>query len=369
MQRLHQVFSSYTIWNEIPSMNSSAAALGSFHEASLVMDEHGQAKRVRTSDGPEESPPQESPPQISTPQVQAFFVSTSSSVTSDSEDVCGPHQDCCGGSVVNGAHTPCAKRLGKGGSQHARGQVCLSLHKFFQCASCNNVAHAGCFVRNVKGSNVLSSAVPFQCYTCSSKKEQQQISVQSGAEGTSTAAAPAVQASEPTRTFASEIELRKHFRTCNWRVRGSTDSRIYYHCQLEKCNVTFKAKKCSDDTWVISKMPTSHSCGASEIPQVRTSLVTFKHHLSESVCQQIERLGASNAFTSKQIQKHMLSDQNVLVDTKLIHNIVYRVRQHLFGHKGDMIHLLEQQKVAFMCLCTQAVRSFISAHACRGVAV
>ena len=175
---------------------------------------------------------------------------------------------------------------------------------------------------------------------------------------TQSAAAPAPAPEEKvvelgSRSFTSEGELRKHFKTCNWRVRASTDTRIYYECKLELCNVTFNANKISDadgETWSISKMPTCHSCGStSKTTKVETSLVTLKDNLSVAICEEIERLGSSGAFTSKQIQTHLLQAKPpVLVDTRLIHNIAYRFRQKLFGHKGDLINLLEQQKVALI---------------------
>jgi hypothetical protein len=80
-------------------------------------------------------------------------------------------------------------------------------------------------------------------------------------------------------------------------------------------------------------------------------MVTMKDNLSEAAVKEIERLGITKSFRSKQIQHHLLHQDNgkgVLVDTKLIHNIVYRVRQKLFGHQADMIYLLDQQKVPFM---------------------
>jgi hypothetical protein len=122
------------------------------------------------------------------------------------------------------------------------------------------------------------------------------------------------------------------------------------------CAVKFKAKKADDDTWTISNAPKCHSCSAPELPQL-TSLVTLKDNLSEALIQEVERLGVTRSFRSKQIQHHVFQQERVLIDTKLIHNIVYRVRQKLFGHQADMIYLLEQQKVAVMCLCTQQLRT------------
>jgi hypothetical protein len=157
------------------------------------------------------------------------------------------------------------------------------------------------------------------------------------------------QTSENKRIFMSEIELRKYCKERYWKCRNSAQTRIYYRCKGSKkggCNVNFAAKKDpdADDIWFVENMPTSHSC-SSATPQVLTSLVTLKDHLSEALVKEIERLGVHKSFRSKQIQHHLLHQENVLVDTKLIHNIVYRVRQKLFGHQGDMIYLLEQQKV------------------------
>ena len=124
------------------------------------------------------------------------------------------------------------------------------------------------------------------------------------------------------RIFMSESELRKHFKTCNWHVWNSTETRLYYRCKGQTCNVKFKAKKNSDATWVVSNMPTCHSCSAPATPQALTSLVTVKDHLSEALVKEIERLGVTKSFRSKQIQNHLLSQDRLLVDTKLIHNIV-----------------------------------------------
>jgi hypothetical protein len=149
------------------------------------------------------------------------------SCSDSDDDLCGPHQDCCGGTLLHGAYNPCVKRLGKGGFQHSRGQVCLSQHKFFQCATCKNVAHSGCWVRTAKGSFMLPSALtPFHCYTCACKKDEEQstslptackkdheesTSLPTGAQGT---AKPCVSEGTTTKesTFLSESDLRKHFK-------------------------------------------------------------------------------------------------------------------------------------------------------------
>jgi hypothetical protein len=331
-----------------------------------------------------------SPPtrDISNDELKGFFGPSSSD---SADDLCGPHQHCCGGAVCNGAYTSCVKRLGKGGLQHQRGQVCRSTQIFFQCATCHNVAHSGCWVRTAKGSFVLPSALmPFNCYTCDCKKDQllpsvacekTKESVQSSANpcishihpSESTAEPCIAQTSENKRIFMSEAELRKYCKERYWKCWNSAQTRIYYQCKGRKkgkggCDVNYKAKKCpdTDDTWFVENMPTCHSC-SSATPQVLTSLVTLKDHLSEALVKEIERLGVSKSFRSKQIQHHLLHEEKLLVDTKLIHNIVYRVRQKLFGHQGDMIHLLEQQKVAScqgIVALTICVHKHIPIHEC-----
>ena len=377
MQSLHQVYSFYSSWKEIPLIASAAAALEKFHEVALVMSaSHASASASGASD--------DSPPHISDAQFKQYFASDAAAPESSesSDDRCGPHQECCGGAVCNGSYTSCVRRLGKGGLQHQRGQVCLSMHKHFQCATCHQVAHSGCWVRTAKGSFMLPSAfTSFHCFTCASKqpvvavmstnnsKQNQQTvaadmstsssthTAQPSADMSTNSSTPTVQETERT-FFMSEEDTRKHFKARNWRCYNSTASRIYYCCRSKKCDVKFTAIKnprSDDDTWWISKMPTCHSCSDSAKPTVATSLVTLKDHLSETLVKEIESLGVTKSFRSKQIQHHLLSSQQVLVDTKLIHNIVYRVRQKLFGPQGDMIYLLEQQQVAFMCLCTQAL--------------
>lgn len=282
--------------------------------------------------------------------------------------LCGPHDKCCGGGVRDGVYTPCAKRLGKPGCQHKRGEVCRSKHTFFKCATCQSVVHSGCWVQTAKGLFVLpSTSVPFHCFVCDLikglpfdpatvlAKENPKDSVIShdGHVGQASAVEDTAlgkpQTSENKRVFMSESELRKYCKERDWYCWNSTQTRIYYRCKCWKkagCDVKFKAKKCTeDDTWFIDDMPTSHSCSSAP-PQALTSLVTLKDNLSAELVKEIERLGVSKSFRSRQIQNHLLHEQQVLVDTKLIHNIVYRVRQKLFGHQGDMIYLLEQQKVA-----------------------
>ena len=305
-----------------------------------------------------------SPPKLDS-STEAQVVHGTCSTSSDlDEDLCGPHEDCCGGSYINGVFNTCVKRLGKrGGFQHARGQVCLSQHKYIQCATCQNVAHVGCWVPTGKGLYMLpSSGMTFHCNTCARKDQQPSTLLQSPsvAQGTTKDQSSVSQRTtkESTlRTFCSEFELSKHFKACNWGVSHSTNARIYYHCLGGTCAVKFKAKKLPDDSWTISNAPTCHSCSAPALPNL-TSLVTLKDNLSEALIQEVERLGVTRSFRSKQIQHHVLQQERVLIDTKLIHNIVYRVRRKLFGEHADMIYLLEQQKVrvqCFICLCTQAL--------------
>ena len=357
-------------WNDVPSVPAAAMSTPSTSPHS---------GNLSPSDVLVSSPEQIAPAPAALTQDPAVL--DAAGLSSD-DDICGPHEDCCGGSLTLCAYNPCVKRLGKGGFQHSRGQVCLSQHKFFQCATCKNVAHSGCWVRTAKGSFMLPSALtPFHCYTCSCKKDEERstslptackkdeeqstslptackkdheesTSLPTGAQGT---AKPCVsEGTTKESTFLSESDLRKHFKARNWKVHNSKATRIYYRCMANTCAVNFTAKKGTDDTWVISNAPTCHSCSA-PAPPVLTSLVTLKDMLSDELIQQIESLGVTKSFRSKQIQHHLLQQEKVLVDTKLIHNIVYRVRQKLFGHQADMIYLLEQQKVAFMCLCTQAL--------------
>jgi hypothetical protein len=112
----------------------------------------------------------------------------SSDDSSDSDDLCGPHAKCEGGKVRHGVYYPCNKRLGNPRVfQHLRAQVCFSQHRFFKCATCENVVHSGCWVRTAKdGSFVLPSALtPFHCHDCACKKHQEQcMSLTSVAQAT-----------------------------------------------------------------------------------------------------------------------------------------------------------------------------------------
>jgi hypothetical protein len=162
---------------------------------------------------------------------------------------------------------------------------------------------------------------------------------------------PSEQNSKSKRIFMSETELNKHCKDNFWIRYNSAGKRAYYRCKdidpetgQGGCKMKFKAKEGSDGQWFVEDMPTCHSCCASV--KGLTSLLTLKDHLSEELIKEIEHLGISRAFRSKQIQAHLLQTQTKLVDTKLIHNLVYRVRQKFFGHEADMVYLLEQQKVA-----------------------
>ena len=153
------------------------------------------------------------------------------------------------------------------------------------------------------------------------------------------------------RMMMSDYDLRKHFKALNWGVRTSTPKKIEFHCYVHTCNVKFKANKVlgADDAWLVSKMPSEHACGAAKPSfAFTTALITLKCNLTEAVAKEIERLGASNSFTSKEIQHHIHFATQTLVDTTLIHNMAYRAKQMLFGHNGDMAHLLEQQQVAVL---------------------
>lgn len=122
-------------------------------------------KRTRDDSSPESHSGSSSVPALSVQDVKKFL--NSSSESESEPDVCGPHINCCGGTVVNDVYAPCAKRLGKPGLQHTRGQVCCSMHKHFKCASCKSVVHSGCVVKTASGSYLIpNEARSFQCCAC-----------------------------------------------------------------------------------------------------------------------------------------------------------------------------------------------------------
>ena len=108
-----------------------------------------------------------SAPALSMQEVKKFMRCSSSESESE-PDLCGPHMNCCGGTFVNDVYAPCAKRLGKPGLQHKRGQVCCSMHKYYKCASCKSVVvHSGCGVMAASGKYLIpNEARPFQCCAC-----------------------------------------------------------------------------------------------------------------------------------------------------------------------------------------------------------
>jgi hypothetical protein len=121
-------------------------------------------KRTRDDSSPDSH--SSSAPPLSVDDVKKFMKSSSSESESDT-DVCGPHMYCCGGTVVNGVYAPCKKRLGKPGQQHIRAQVCCSMHKYYKCASCTSVVHAGCGVMTASGFHLIpNEARSFQCCAC-----------------------------------------------------------------------------------------------------------------------------------------------------------------------------------------------------------
>jgi hypothetical protein len=110
------------------------------------------------------------------------------------------------------------------------------------------------------------------------------------------------------RMMMSDYDLRKHFKALNWGVRSSTPKKIEFHCYVHTCNVKFKANKVlgADDAWLVSNMPSEHACGAAKPAFASTGgVITLKCNLTEAVAKEIERLGASNSFTSKEIQHHI----------------------------------------------------------------
>ena len=212
-------------WNDVPSVPAAAMSTPSTSPHS---------GNLSPSDVLVSSPEQIAPAAL----TQDPAVLDAAGLSSD-DDICGPHEDCCGGSLTLCAYNPCVKRLGKGGFQHARGQVCRSKHKYFQCASCQNVAHLGCWVRTAKGFFVLPSALmPFHCYTCECKKDQQQplalpgVADENKKESVISPEDPCIshvhssentaepcnaQPSENKRIFMSEKELRKYCKEHYWK--------------------------------------------------------------------------------------------------------------------------------------------------------
>jgi len=184
--------------------------------------------------------------------------------------------------------------------------------------------------------------------------------------------APEAAPDKIVRMIMSDVDLRKHFKALNWGVRSSIPGKeIKFHCYVHTCKVTFIAKKVpgADDAWLVSKKPSEHACGAAKPSFAFTNaLITLKCNLTEAVAKEIERLGASNSFTSKEIQHHIHHATQTLVDTTLIHNIAYRAKQKLFGANGDMAHLLEQQQVAVLaCVHKLCCDSFTRAQARRAL--
>ena len=317
--------------------------------------------RVHTADSERAS---ESSPSIDDAEMRSYFEKEYLPSSESPPPPCGPHLDCCGGALLNGSFSPCTRRIGSRENAHPRKTVCISSHSFFRCTTCPNVVHDGCWVPNAGGKTFTrpSKVVSFQCTQCHSQctrgsSGQHEHAVQSSAPSADTDAGQG-EASIPTSTtpavnsFMSRIELKKLMRECNWKVRSSTSGRKHYTCKLQKCEVKFKALLMDSDNvngdWIIKGMPSHHSCGGdSKICQLETALHTTKISLPEAVVKQIEDLGASGILTSTQIQRQICfnTSNTLLVDTKLIQNISTRVRQKLFGHRGDMIHLLEQQKV------------------------
>jgi hypothetical protein len=280
---------------------------------------------------------------------------------------CGPHLNCFGGTLLNGSYAKCERRIGSRQDSHKRNVVCLSSHTFFRCATCPNVVHDGCWVPNAGGKSFTrpSTLVSFTCTECHSQCTRGS-SAQPSAPSTDTDAASSAKPSAPSAdtdagrgeasiptvvSFMSRIAMKKLMRESDWKVRSSTGNRKYFECKLNKCDVKFKALQMvseeHDSDWIIKGMPSHHSCGGdSKKSQLETGLHTHKISLPESVVKKIEELGASGIFTSTQIQQQVcFSHDSLLVDTKLIQNISTRVRQKLFGHRGDLINLLEQQKV------------------------
>ena len=156
------------------------------------------------------------------------------------------------------------------------------------------------------------------------------------------------------RISVSRDDLFKKMRQFNWTVRSSHDRRIYFKCLLNTCTAQIKAHKITDkgvdDEWALYGDYANHTCGGGVRNVAFNGMYCLKDSLPAEVCAEIEHLGASGAFDSPSIQKHLLKQHpHMLVDTRLIQNMAYRVKQKLFGSKGDVINLIEQQKVDQVC--------------------
>jgi hypothetical protein len=139
--------------------------------------------------------------------------------------------------------------------------------------------------------------------------------------------------------------LMKEMAQHNWKVRSSEGPRIYFECKLGKCDVQIKARALNahQENWSLDGAHTNHPCGGGVVNRAFNGMHTFKDSLPEAVVKEIENL---STLTSQQIQKHLLSkDSSMLVDTRLIQNMTYRIKQKMLGSQGDVAHLLEQQQV------------------------
>jgi hypothetical protein len=140
-------------------------------------------------------------------------------------------------------------------------------------------------------------------------------------------------------------QLMKAIAQHNWKVRSSEGRRIYFHCSLGKCDKKIQARALDahQERWSLDGAHTNHPCGGGVVNRAFNGMYTFKDSLPDAVVKEIENLPT---LTSQQIQKHLLSkDASMLVDTRLIQNMTYRIKQKMFGSQGDVAHLLEQQQV------------------------
>jgi len=200
---------------------------------------------------------------------------------------------------------------------------------------------------------------------CTPSLEVQGAAVEHGAhiekEASLTTLQDASSAMPHARISVSRDDLFKKMRQFNWTVRSSSEGlntrRIYFKCVHNTCKKQIKAHQISDkgveDEWAIYGAHSDHTCGGGVRNVAFNGMYCLKDSLPAEVCAEIEHLGASGAFDSPSIQKHLLSkNSSMLVDTRLIQNMAYRVKQKLFGSKGDVIHLIEQQKVDVDQVCT-----------------
>jgi hypothetical protein len=118
------------------------------------------------------------------------------------------------------------------------------------------------------------------------------------------------------------------------------------------CNVRIHTKLVEDNLWSTPSMvaATSHTCSSTESAGTQPLLLKKTYQLSKytGLLSKIQELGATRAFTPKDIQTHIQSLQEfsgALVDTSLIQRIGNKAREEVFGPGcSDTGHLIAKQK-------------------------